>query len=184
MSDDTESVPLADLLRDASGILADGDYPGLAQACQLGALKLGGFPSKQGESFVKDVLAVLDKSDRLCVERMNAHANGAIEQTDETAQFVATPRASFDEFAEAVEECRAWGLDPEKRLPNALRQIIESLDAIRTYSEQCASRREFPDDEQNDDPKREDTFKEFASISRACANLLDALGIAQPKLDA
>jgi hypothetical protein len=105
--DETE-VPLNLLLLDSAEALELVKLHGLARACRVANTIITGIPAS--ESFVVDILE--------CLEKANDHARHNTEATRLALQ-------------SSIDVVCTWGLQPERRLTNAIREIVCVLEAIR-----------------------------------------------------
>lgn len=109
---DQHEIPLDLLLGDAAAALELIQLYGLSRACLIANAILTGQPVL-GESFVADIVGL--------IEQAKEHAHHNNEDT----------RVSLVAAIDAVE---TWGLEPERRMHNAVREIVASLETIRQIS--------------------------------------------------
>ncbi len=108
-TEEQHEIPLELLLLDAGAALGMVQLHGLGRACLIANAVLSGEPVL-GESFVADIL--------LCIEAAKQHAHHDNEDT----------RVSLIASLDVVE---TWGLEPKRRLQNAVREVVASLETIR-----------------------------------------------------
>lgn len=110
--DRDHDIPLELLLVDAATALELVELHGLSRACRIANAILNGEPVL-GESFVGDVVELM--------ELAKAHAHQ--DNSDSRVNLIS-----------AIDRVETWGLDPERRMHNAVREIVASLETIRQVS--------------------------------------------------
>jgi hypothetical protein len=103
----TAEITIPDLLGDAAQVLRDTGKPALAKVVTVARDLID---AETGETWMGDVLKVLDE------------AEGVVHAAREGKDTVV-----LDELARALDECSTWGLNPQHRAQNALREIARSL---------------------------------------------------------
>lgn len=149
---------LVALLGDAANVLSRAQLNGLARVVEFASLLVFGMPPT-GESYVNDIGAALDASDRL-FESLSDLGD------DKLAELGIDGHVA--EVGQALTYCANWGLDPGERLGNAIRTMAREVEAIRTMAGDAAA---F-------EPKRVDSrLIALTSIEAKAEALLVALGV-------
>lgn len=108
----TTEITVGNLLGDASQVLIDTGKPTLAQVVRVARDMIDG---ETGETWLRDVLRVLDEAEVVVA---------AARDGNETVV--------LDGLARALDDCSTWGLNPQQRARNALRELVSGLCLART----------------------------------------------------
>lgn len=105
----SHDIPLELLLVDAATALELVELHGLSRACRIANAILSGEPVL-GESFVGDIVELIE------LAKVHVHKDNSDSQVNLIA---------------AIDRVETWGLDPERRMRNAVRELVASLETIR-----------------------------------------------------
>jgi hypothetical protein len=128
MAENETAITLDDLLADAAQILSDGGLKSLARAVQIAQAQLSGDPPR-GESYVRDICEALEATNDLGAEWDQERDEFTIEGQ------------KIRRLANAMTKVETFGLEPESRLRNALREYVDTLCDLQALIEGAHTQR-------------------------------------------